>query len=81
MIYLNATLRYLGICTTCMTAQAVKLLEHKLFHLGLGCNKRQENKAVWFLTPLEMLSICLNRLYTHSSNFNYFTCIVLFSVM
>ena len=33
MINLNATLRYLGICTICMTAQAVKLLEHKLSHL------------------------------------------------
>ena len=32
MINLNATLRYLSICTICMTAQAVKLLEHKLSH-------------------------------------------------
>ena len=30
---------------------------------------------------LNMLSIFLNRLYAHSSNFNYFTCVVLFSVI
>ena len=81
MINLNVTLRYLSICTICMTAQTVKLLEHKYIPLGLGCNKRWENKAVWFLTSLDMWSIILNRLYTHSSNFNYFTCVVLFSVI
>ena len=33
MLNLNATLRYLSICTIHMTAQTVKLLEYKLSHL------------------------------------------------
>ena len=45
MINLNAILRYLSICTICMTAQAVKLLEHKLSHLDWDV-KKWENKAV-----------------------------------
>ena len=55
MINLKATLRYLGICPICMTAQAVKLLEHKLSHLDEDAS-------------LDMLNIFLNMLYVTAGN-------------
>ena len=51
--------------------QAVKLLEHKLSHLDLVASLDMVNIF------LNMLNIFLNRLYAMSSNFNYFTCVVI----
>ena len=51
-------------------AQAVKLLEHQLSHLDWVASLDMLNIF------LNMLNIFLNRLYTMSSNFNYFTCVV-----
>ena len=53
-------------------AQAVKLLEHKLSHLDWVASLDMSNIF------LNMLNFFLNRLYTMSSNFNYFTCVVVY---
>ena len=52
-------------------AQAVKLLDHKLSNLDLVAYLDMLNIF------LNMLNIFLNRFYTMSSNFNYFTCVVI----
>ena len=46
MVNWNATLRYLSICTICVTAQAVKLLEHKLSHLDKDATKGGKQSCV-----------------------------------
>ena len=52
-------------------AQAVKLLEHKLSHLDWVASLYMLNIF------MNMLNIFLNRLYTMSSNFNYFIWVVI----
>ena len=74
MINLNATLRYLSICTICPSCQTFRM---QIIPLGLGCLFRHVEHLFEHVEHLlEHVEHLFKRLYTMSSNFNYFTCLV-----